>query len=65
MYYPLAEERPQLRSAISQEIAALEVELYSITPQLAVLERLLKRKAELEIQLDWLRRLDLQYEGIG
>ena len=65
MYYPLAQERPALRSTLSQQICALEVELYSMAPQLAALEGLLKRKADLEIRLDWLRRLDLEYEHSG
>ena len=62
MYRPLAEERPQLRSALSQEIVALELELCSLSPHVVALERLLARKADLEKRLAWLRDMELSCE---
>ena len=65
MYYPLAQERPALRSTLSQQICALEVELYSLAPQIVSLERLLSRKAEIEKRLAMLRELEVEYEHSG
>lgn len=62
MYHPLADERPSLQTSLSQEITAIEVELYSLAPHIAALERMLARKAELERRVSFLRDMETSGE---
>jgi len=62
MKLPLKHERPQLRSIVSQQIVAMEVELYSLRPRISELEKALLRKAELEAHIDFLRSIETGFE---
>lgn len=63
MYRPLEAERPEIRSQVSQTIVALTLELMALEPQLVCFERLLERKAEIIRRIEFLRSLELEYEG--